>query len=73
MTQVASGTSSIEFPFLVGFAADGASIVVEVPKDDGPVWRSLTVGDGKWAQPELGPIHGSHWAGGLPPRRDLSH
>lgn len=52
MTQVASGTSPIEFPSLVGFAADGASIVVKVPKDDGPVWRSLTVSDGNWGPAE---------------------
>jgi dienelactone hydrolase len=52
MTQIASGTASVEFPFLVGFAPDGASIVVEVPKDDGAVWRPLAVGDGTWGPPE---------------------
>ena len=51
MTVVASGNASIDTPHLVGFSADGAAIIVSMPRNGDSFWRPLYLKDGSWGPP----------------------
>jgi dipeptidyl aminopeptidase/acylaminoacyl peptidase len=51
MGLVASGVAPIDVPQLLGFSADGASIIVRFIENGDPVWKPLNVKDGTWGAP----------------------
>jgi dipeptidyl aminopeptidase/acylaminoacyl peptidase len=51
LTVMAEGQTTLEIPYMVGFSADGASIVVRFIENGDPVWKSLSLADGSWSGP----------------------
>jgi dipeptidyl aminopeptidase/acylaminoacyl peptidase len=47
-TVVASGTAPIDTPDMLGFTADGSSILVRFVVDGDPQWRPLKLSDNTW-------------------------
>jgi len=47
----ASGTAAIDRPHVLGFSADGRSIIVEFLVDGDPQWRPLNLADNTWGPP----------------------
>jgi dipeptidyl aminopeptidase/acylaminoacyl peptidase len=51
LTEVASGQAEIDIPSVIGFSADGESIVMEFLENDEPVWKPLLLKDRTWGAP----------------------
>ena len=51
MTQISSGTAAIDVPSLLGFSADGSSIITQFIKNGNAVWMPLSVQTGTWGAP----------------------
>jgi dipeptidyl aminopeptidase/acylaminoacyl peptidase len=50
-TLVASGTAAIDIPDLLGFSADGASLIVRFVQNGDPIWKPLNLKDNTWGAP----------------------
>jgi dipeptidyl aminopeptidase/acylaminoacyl peptidase len=53
MITVASGTATIDVPFVLGFDFSGDSVLVQFIENGDPVWKPLLLKDGSWG-PALG-------------------
>jgi dipeptidyl aminopeptidase/acylaminoacyl peptidase len=51
MTSIAKGTASIDTPDILGFSADGASIIASFEENGDPIWKPLSIKDGSWGAP----------------------
>jgi dipeptidyl aminopeptidase/acylaminoacyl peptidase len=47
----ASGTEAIDMPNVIGFSADGRSLIVQVVVNGDPEWRPLDLADDTWGAP----------------------
>jgi dienelactone hydrolase len=50
-TVAGSGTAAIDTPHIMGFSADGGSLIVRFVVDGDPQWRPLNLGDNTWGPP----------------------
>jgi dipeptidyl aminopeptidase/acylaminoacyl peptidase len=50
-TVAASGTAAVDTPAIMGFSADGGSLIVRFIVDGDPQWRPLNLADSTWGQP----------------------
>jgi dipeptidyl aminopeptidase/acylaminoacyl peptidase len=50
-TVVASGTEAIDTPEMIGFNADGSSLIVRFVVKGDPEWRPLKLSDNTWGSP----------------------
>jgi len=50
-TLAASGAAAIDIPELLGFSADGASLIVRFVENGDPIWKPLDLKDNKWGPP----------------------
>jgi dipeptidyl aminopeptidase/acylaminoacyl peptidase len=48
MTSIATGTASIDTPDILGFSADGDSIIARFGVNGDWIWKPLSVQDGSW-------------------------
>jgi len=51
MKSIASGTAAIDIPYLVGFSADGQSLIVSFMQNGARVWKPVHLPDGVWDAP----------------------
>ena len=51
MTSIAKGTASIDTPDIIGFSADGSSIIASFEENGDSIWKPLSVKDGSWGAP----------------------
>jgi dipeptidyl aminopeptidase/acylaminoacyl peptidase len=51
MDLVASGKAAIDVPAVLGFGADGDSIVVQFIENGDSIWKTLSLKDGSWGEP----------------------
>jgi dipeptidyl aminopeptidase/acylaminoacyl peptidase len=50
-TVAASGTAAIDGPSVLGFSADGRSLIVQFVVNGGPQWKALSLSDNTWGPP----------------------
>jgi dipeptidyl aminopeptidase/acylaminoacyl peptidase len=51
LTPISNGTAAIDIPSLVGFSADGSSIITRFIKSGNSVWMPLSIQTGTWGEP----------------------
>jgi acetyl esterase/lipase len=51
MTLISTGTAAIDIPSILGFSADGSSIITQFIKNGNAVWMPLSVQNGTWGEP----------------------
>jgi dipeptidyl aminopeptidase/acylaminoacyl peptidase len=51
LTSIAKGTASIDTPYILGFSADGSSIIAGFAVNGDAIWKPLSIKDGTWGEP----------------------
>jgi dienelactone hydrolase len=51
MAVVASGKAALDLPKILGFSANGDSIIVQFIENGDPIWKPLLLKDGSWGEP----------------------
>jgi cephalosporin-C deacetylase-like acetyl esterase len=51
MTPISTGTAEIDIPSILGFSADGSSIITRFIKNGEAVWMPLSIQTGTWGAP----------------------
>jgi acetyl esterase/lipase len=51
MTPISTGTAAIDIPSLLGFSADGSSVITQFIKNGNAVWMPLSIQTGTWGAP----------------------
>jgi dipeptidyl aminopeptidase/acylaminoacyl peptidase len=51
MTPISNGTAAIDIPAILGFSADGSSIITKFIENGNAVWMPLSIQSGTWGTP----------------------